>query len=538
MLNAIWVILVLASILVGAWTGRMDAVARQSAEAAKSAVTLALGLVGVMAFWLGMMQIAREAGLLQSLARGIRPLMTRLFPDVPADHPAMSAMIMNISSNMLGLANAATPFGIKAMMELERLNLRRGVATNGMALFLAINTSGVSILPTGVIAIRTAMGSAQPSAILFTTLFATICSTTVAIFACVWLSRLPRYSLSLHPIDKTQDEVDIPISKPAETASPKAETASSETTSAAPSEADTASSEADTASSEADTASSEADTASSEADTASSEADTASSESARTETAHQELKALEAEVAASGTLTQSSLWMRAMQWGFWLALLGAAVGHVLGEAMEATLWILAHALQSASGWGLWGDLDISWFGLSKDLLSFWMLPILIALLVWYGISRGIKVYDCLVQGAKEGFDAAIRIIPFLVAILVAIGMFRASGALDLLVGVLRPITVWIGMPAEALPMALLRPLSGSGAFGVMAETMNAHGPDSLIGMMVATFQGSTETTFYVLAVYFGAVQIKQVRHTLIACLMADVAGIMAAVWICRMMFLP
>ena len=510
MLNAIWVILVLASILVGAWTGRMDAVARQSAEAAKSAVTLALGLVGVMAFWLGMMQIAREAGLLQSLARGIRPLMTRLFPDVPADHPAMSAMIMNISSNMLGLANAATPFGIKAMMELERLNLRRGVATNGMALFLAINTSGVSILPTGVIAIRTAMGSAQPSAILFTTLFATICSTTVAILTCVWLSRLPRYSLSLHPIDKTQDEVDLPLPTSAETASPKSETASSKTTS----------------------------TASSEADAASSDADAASSESARTETAHQELKALEAEVAASGTLTQSSMWMRAMQWGFWLALLGAAVGHVLGEAMEATLWILAHSLQSASGWGLWGDLDISWFGLSKDLLSFWMLPILIALLLWYGMSRGIKVYDCLVQGAKEGFDAAIRIIPFLVAILVAIGMFRASGALDLLVGVLRPLTVWIGMPAEALPMALLRPLSGSGAFGVMAETMNAHGPDSLIGMMVATFQGSTETTFYVLAVYFGAVQIKQVRHTLIACLMADVAGIMAAVWICRMMFLP
>lgn len=520
MLNAIWVILVLASILVGAWTGRMDAVARQSAEAAKSAVTLALGLVGVMAFWLGMMQIAREAGLLQSLARGIRPLMTRLFPDVPADHPAMSAMIMNIASNMLGLANAATPFGIKAIMELERLNLRRGVATNAMALFLAINTSGVSILPTGVIAIRTAMGSTQPSAILFTTLFATICSTTVAILACFWMSRWSRYSLSLHPIDKSQEEVDIPLPKqPKDTSPSSAEKARTET----------ASEKTNT-----ETTSEEA-----RIETASEGARTeTTSEGARTETAHEELKALEAEVAAVGVVKESSWWMRALQWGFWLALLGAAVGHVLGEAMEATLWTFAHALQSASGWGLWGDHAISWFGLSKDLLSFWMLPILIAVLVWYGMSRGIKVYDCLVQGAKEGFDVAIRIIPFLVAILVAIGMFRASGALDLLVGALRPLTAWIGMPAETLPMALLRPLSGSGAFGVMAETMNAHGPDSLIGMMVATFQGSTETTFYVLAVYFGAVQIKQVRHTLLACLMADITGILAAVWICRMMFLP
>ncbi|MEM1009119.1 MAG: spore maturation protein, partial [Myxococcota bacterium] len=158
-------------------------------------------------------------------------------------------------------------------------------------------------------------------------------------------------------------------------------------------------------------------------------------------------------------------------------------------------------------------------------------------ILWVGVLRGVKVYDCLVAGAREGFDVAIRIIPFLVAILVAIGMFRASGALDFMIAGLRPLTAWIGMPAEVLPMALLRPMSGSGAFGVMSETMKVHGPDSLIGMMVSTFQGSTETTFYVLAVYFGAVQIKAGRHTLWACLLADSVGILAGVWICRWMFL-
>jgi spore maturation protein SpmB len=176
------------------------------------------------------------------------------------------------------------------------------------------------------------------------------------------------------------------------------------------------------------------------------------------------------------------------------------------------------------------------FTLSKDILSYWLLPALMAAILLYGLSKGVKVYEALVSGAREGFDVAKRIIPYLVAILVAVAMFRASGALGLLIGAISPLTQAIGMPAEALPMALMRPLSGSGAYGILAETMRANGPDSLVGYMVSTFQGSTETTFYVIAVYFGAVQVKRVRHTLATCLIADLVGIIAAVWICVAMY--
>jgi spore maturation protein SpmB len=187
-----------------------------------------------------------------------------------------------------------------------------------------------------------------------------------------------------------------------------------------------------------------------------------------------------------------------------------------------------HVAESGSGQPL-GDTI-------RTVMSYWMLPALIAGLVLYGWAREVRVYDSLVVGAKQGFDVALRIIPYLVAILVAIGMFRASGGIDLMVAAIGPFTALIGMPAEALPMAILRPLSGSGAFGVMTEIMKTHGPDSLIGYMVSTFQGSTETTFYTLAVYFGAVGIKDTRHALPACLAADLAGIVAAVFIVNLMF--
>jgi spore maturation protein SpmB len=176
------------------------------------------------------------------------------------------------------------------------------------------------------------------------------------------------------------------------------------------------------------------------------------------------------------------------------------------------------------------------FDLFREILSSWMLPPIVVGCVAYGWVRGVRVYDALVEGAREGFQTAVRIIPYLVAILVAVGMFRASGGITILVENLSGVTALIGMPAEALPMALLRPLTGSGAQAVMSEVMNAHGPDSLIGYMVSTFQGSTETTFYVLAVYFGAVGVKRTRHTLPACLIADVCGILAAVWIVNLLF--
>ena len=195
MMNYIWMGIIFVSFISAAITGRMGEMTQAMMESAKAAVELAIGLVGIMAFWLGVMKVAQDAGLLKKIARAIRPVMIRLFPDVPEDHPAMSAMIMNISANMLGLANAATPFGIKAIMELNKLNKKKGVATNAMCLFLAINTSNVTLLPMGAIAIRASMGSEQAAAIVGTTLFATCCSTIVAIVVATALSKLPAYDL-------------------------------------------------------------------------------------------------------------------------------------------------------------------------------------------------------------------------------------------------------------------------------------------------------------------------------------------------------
>ena len=486
MLNAIWVALILIAILCGALTGRMEAVTQQSVMSAKAGVTLALGLVGIMSFWLGMMHIAREAGLLRWIARKIRPVMTRLFPDVPADHPAMSSMIMNMSANMLGLGNAATPFGLKAMIQLDSLNPHKGTASNSMALFLAINTSNVAILPTGVIAIRAAMGSTNPTGILFTTFFATVCSTTAAIIVAKLLQRLPRYSLPSiedKALGAQKDESNS-LSKVKENGDDSpSEKNDDDNTEKAPEEQD-----------------------------------------------------IQVDVGPKEEL-ETPAWAKWLQLAFWGTLLLAAVLHIVRANLSAlTIYMESATWSTQSPLDLMAFSPISYFSLSKDLLSFWLLPSLIAALLLYGISKGVKVYAALVEGAKEGFDIAIRIIPFLVAILVAIGMFRASGALDILINGIAPLVEWMGMPSEALPMALMRPLSGSGAFGIMADTMQAHGPDSLIGYMVSTFQGSTETTFYVIAVYFGVAQIKGVRHTLAACLVADTVGIIAAVWICIMMF--
>lgn len=469
MLNAIWIALILLSIVCGSLTGKMAAVTQQSVMAAKSAVMLAIGLIGIMAFWLGMVQVAREAGLLRVLARALRPVMTRLFPEVPEDHPAMSAMIMNMASNMLGLGNAATPFGLKAMMELDKLNRHKGTATNAMALFLAINTSNIALFPTGVIAVRAAMGSTNPTAILFTTLFATFCSTCVAILVAKTLQRLPKYRI--------QHEEGTHLDT--EQMASEHEEHSEEPTLTLPTE----------------------------------------------------------EELGPTCFPATPLKIRLLQWCFWLTLLVAALLHV------TTSWlthILTFAGESVLGWQAVVDAtmatDVGLFTLSRDILSYWLLPALMASILLYGLSKGVKVYESLVAGAKEGFDVATRIIPYLVAILVAVGMFRASGALDILISGIVPFTQMIGMPAEALPMALMRPLSGSGAFGIMAEAMQANGPDSMTGYMVSTFQGSTETTFYVMAVYFGSVQVKRVRHTLATCLCADLAGVIAAVWICIMMF--
>ena len=400
-------------------TAPMDALGLAMIDAAKGSVTLAIGLVGVMALFLGLMKVAEAGGLLAIIAKTVRPLMVRLFPEVPADHPAMGAMIMNISANVLGLGNAATPFGIRAMQELDKLNPHKGTASNAMVMFLAINTSSVTLLPTGVIALRASAGSEDPAGILPTTLFATICSTIVAITA------VKLYQRFTTPAAAYGSDAEDPVE----------------------------------------------------------DADTA----------------------------------------------GDAVPPVPSEPypvwVSATVLAVVVALIPVTI--LYG----------RDIAP-WIIPGLMIALLGFGALRSVPIYEVFVEGAKGGFDVALRIIPYLVAILVAVAMLRSSGALELLITPLGAITSLFGLPPEALPMALLRPLSGSGAYGVLASTIQdpATGPDTYVGYLVSTFQGSTETTFYVLAVYFGAVQIRRIRHALAAALTADIAGIAAAIAITAYLF--
>ena len=423
-MNIIFVLIILSAFCFAGWQqiffvpmqdalSPMEILSKAMIKSAGGAVELAIGLVGVMALFLGLMKVAEAGGLLTILARLIRPLMVKLFPDVPAEHPAMGAMILNLSANMLGLGNAATPFGIRAMQELDKLNPQRGTATNAMALFLAINTSSVTLLPSGVIALRAAAGSSDPAAILPTTLFATIGSTAVAIVAAKLYQRL----MPLKIDDKasfqqalSDDSEEVPFKD-----------------------------------------------------------------------------------AADG-------------YPFWVSLMALA-------CLVALIPVSVIYGQS---------------------ISPWIIPALMVGFLSFGLVRRVRVYEVFVEGAKDGFRVAIKIIPYLVAILVAVDMLRASGALDAMVNLLGGITGRFGLPAEALPMALMRPLSGSGAYGILASIINdpAIGPDSYTGLLVSTLQGSTETTFYVLAVYFGAVQVRRIRHSLAAGLTADVAGVIFAILAC------
>ena len=303
-------------------------------------------------------------------------------------------------------------------------------------MFLAINTSALAILPTGMMALRVSMGSQDPAGIFLTTWFASACATVIAILAATLFSRLRTYS------ETEPDTVDLEI---------RANEPNGDDTNV----------------------------------------------SSETKTHDPEP-------------TVIRLWLNRF---FWLALASLAVRSVVTQTGPVSL-----------------------FELVRSIMSFWSIPVIIASLVTYGWVRQVAIYDSLVEGAKEGFQVALRIIPFLVAILVLIGMFRTSGALDVLVGFLTPLTALVGMPAEVLPLAVLRPFSGSGSFALAAEAMQAHGPDSLIGYMSGTFTGSTETTFYTLAVYYGAIGIRKTRHTVPACLTADITGILAATFIVNLLF--
>ncbi len=400
-MNAVFFGIVALAIVFAGLEGTPAQVGQGALDAAKGSVTLALGLIGYIALFLGLMKVVEEAGGLKFMARLIQPVLVRLFPSVPPDHPAMGAMVMNVAANALGLGNAATPFGLKAMKELNELNTEKGTATNAMVLFLAINTSGLALLPTGIIGLRALEGSVDAAAIFPTTLVATAISTVVGISAAVFLSRLPVFARTSPP-----PPPDLPPRQ------------------------------------------------------------------------------------------QTSL----------LELLPFALAVVLLSGLVATVYVY------------------------KDAASAWIMPLLIFGMLAVGVVRKVKVYEVFVKGAREGFDLAVMIIPYLVAILTAVGMLRASGGLARMVGMLSPVTDAIGMPAEVLPLAILRPLSGSGAYGVTTELLQTHGPDSLIGNIASTMNGSTETTFYVLAVYFGSIGVHRIRHAVPAGLAADFAGAIAACW--------
>ena len=369
-------------------------------ENAKLGFELSLGLTGVMTLWLGIMKIGEKGGAINYLSRGISPLFNKLFPDIPKNHPVHGSMVMNIAANMLGLDNAATPLGLKAMKELQEINPEKSKASNPMIMFLVLNTSGLTIIPISVMVYRAQMGAADPSDIFLPILLSTFVSTLIGIVA---VSMFQKINLFCKEV---------------------------------------------------------------------------------------------------------------------LLYLG-------GLTLLITGIIYGFTLMSSEKLGVVSSV-------SANIILFGIIIVFILL----AVKRKINVYDAFIEGAKEGFKVAIKIIPYLVAILVAIGVFRASGAMDVIIEGLRWVFTIFGSTefVDALPVAFMKPLSGSGARGLMVDAMSTYGVDSFVGRLACTFQGATDTTFYIIAVYFGSVKIKNTRYAVTAGLLADIAGIIAAIFIAYLFF--
>ena len=408
MLNALWIGFFLVAFLIASFklvflgdAGIFAALVKALFDSSKTAFEIALGLTGVMALWLGVMKIGERAGMLELLTRGLAPLFRRLFPDVPANHPALGAMTMNMGANMLGLDNAATPLGIKAMQELQTLNPSPDTASDAQVLFLVINTASVTLLPVTIFTYRAQLGAADPTDVFVPLLITTYIGTLIGLFV-------------------------------------------------------------------------------------------------------------------TGLFQKLHLWNRVT-----MAYIGGATALIGGMV------------------AYFSGLDASTMTRQSSILSNVLLFGIVIIFLLMAVRRRVNAYEAFVEGAKEGFHTAVTIIPYLVAMLVAIAVFRASGALDLLMGGLRGAVMGLGFDArwvDGLPTALMKPFSGSGARAMMIDTMQAHGADSFAGRLASIVQGSTETTFYVLAVYFGAVGIQRVRHAVACGLIADVAGILAAIGMAYLFF--
>ena len=365
-----------------------------STTSAKSAFELSLGLTGVLSLWMGIMKIGEKGGLVATLARVLSPVLCKIFPDVPKGHPAMGTMFMNFSANMLGLDNAATPLGLKAMQELQELNPKKDTASNPMIMFLVLNTSGLTLIPVSVLTFRTEMGAANPTDVFLPILIATTVATLVGLLVTCIYQRI-------------------------------------------------------------------------------------------------------------------NLFNRTM-----------------------VLFLLGVCLFIAGGtWGMMQLSQVRIETLSTSLAGVTLFSIII-LFILSGVKAKINVYEAFIEGAKDGFGTAVRIIPYLIAILVAIAVFRASGGMDVIMDGIAWCAAAVGADTDfvgALPTAIMKPLSGSGARGMMVDAMNTYGSDSFAGRLACIFQGATDTTFYILAVYFGSVGIRKTRHALTCGLLADLAGIIAAI---------
>jgi spore maturation protein SpmA len=442
MLNLVWLGLLLIGVLVAGITGQFAVINQSALNAAKSAVMdVALPLCGAMTLWLGMIRLAEKSGLIQHIARFLRPLLVRLFSDVPPDHPAMGSIVMNMAANMLGVSNAATPLGLRAMSQLNELNAKQGVATNAMCTFLALNTSSIQLVPATAINILAINGAKNPTAIVGSTLIATSFATLSAIVTVKFLQRLGPFrwerqtgnSPSLTSNEANENPAREPAKEPPIPMAPWAPWA---------------------------------------------------------------LTALLLFFVALFVPNAFPYWFR-------------------GAATPGFLTAIA---------------------MFFNALSPLAIPFLITFFPLYAAGQKIPVYTEFIEGAKEGFSIMVRILPYLVGMLVAIAVFRDSGSLNLLKNLLNPLLSWLQFPADLLPMVLIRPLSGSGSIAVLTDLVKQLGPDNVLSYTAATIYGSAETTFYVVAVYFGSVGITKTRHAIPAGLFADLVGVIASVFACRLLF--
>lgn len=469
MLNHIWAILILSGLAVAGWFGRLTGsgdVTSAALSITKTAVMdIALPLAGMMMFWLGIMRLMEKAGLLELAARALSPLMRRLFPEVPPGHPAMSAMILNLAANMLGLGNSATPLGLKAMTHLQELNPHKQSASNAMVTFLAMNTAAFTLLPSSVINYLTAAGVKDAHQVILPTILATACTTLTAILVARALQGLPIFR-------------------------PQPDTSETPHTSADPAPAATAS------------------------------------------TGGKKTRLLVLTLAA--IFTGGVLLELAPEQTRHTLLERTGIAKILHPPQPAkaspasTASPTAESPPTAEPPPAWRRLMTSASGAA--------IPLLLVITLGVALTRGVKVYEEFVEGAKEGFGMATRIMPFLVAMLVALAIFRSSGALLILETLLSPVLALIGFPVELLPMALMRPLSGSGSVGVLNEILTRPEASETLKFTAGIMFGSTETTFYVLAVYFGSVGVQRIRHAIIAGLTADAVGLLISVLIGRLMF--